>query len=38
MFKNVIVKTPGKSYINGLTTSDLGKPIMKHYLNNMKVI
>ncbi|WP_186668176.1 dimethylarginine dimethylaminohydrolase family protein [Sporosarcina sp. BP05] len=26
MFKNVIVKTPGKSYLNGLTTSDLGKP------------
>jgi dimethylargininase len=26
MFKNVIVKTPGKSYVNGLTTSDLGKP------------
>lgn len=26
MFKNVIVKTPGKSYMNGLTTSDLGKP------------
>lgn len=26
MFKNVIVKTPGRSYLNGLTTSDLGKP------------
>ncbi|MET4559227.1 dimethylarginine dimethylaminohydrolase family protein [Lysinibacillus parviboronicapiens] len=26
MFKNVIVKTPGNSYINGLTTSNLGKP------------
>ncbi|NRD80079.1 N(G),N(G)-dimethylarginine dimethylaminohydrolase [Bacillus sp. BRMEA1] len=26
MFKNVIVRTPGKSYINGLTTSDLGAP------------
>ncbi|GKV57846.1 N(G),N(G)-dimethylarginine dimethylaminohydrolase [Sporosarcina sp. NCCP-2222] len=26
MFKNVIVKTPGKSYLNGLTTSDLGTP------------
>lgn len=26
MFKNVIVKSPGKSYINGLTTSDLGTP------------
>ncbi len=28
MYKNVIVKTPGKSYVNGLTTSDLGTP---HY-------
>ena len=27
MFGNVIVKTPGKSYLNGLTTSDLGKPV-----------
>jgi dimethylargininase len=27
MFTNVIVKTPGKSYLNGLTTSDLGKPV-----------
>ncbi|AQU80676.1 MULTISPECIES: arginine deiminase family protein [Planococcus] len=26
MFKNVIVKSPGKSYLNGLTTSDLGTP------------
>lgn len=26
MFKNIIAKTPGKSYINGLTTSDLGVP------------
>lgn len=26
MFKNTIVKTPGESYINGLTTSDLGTP------------
>ncbi|WP_223636671.1 dimethylarginine dimethylaminohydrolase family protein [Planococcus sp. 4-30] len=26
MFENVIVKTPGKSYVNGLTTSDLGAP------------
>ncbi|RHW36693.1 N(G),N(G)-dimethylarginine dimethylaminohydrolase [Lysinibacillus yapensis] len=25
-FRNVIVKTPGKSYVNGLTTSDLGTP------------
>ena len=28
MYKNVIVKTPGKSYLNGLTTSDLGKPVL----------
>ncbi|MBY7144517.1 N(G),N(G)-dimethylarginine dimethylaminohydrolase [Virgibacillus sp. NKC19-3] len=26
MFKNAIVKKPGESYINGLTTSDLGSP------------
>ncbi|MEY9867991.1 N-dimethylarginine dimethylaminohydrolase [Peribacillus sp. B2I2] len=26
MYKHVIVKTPGKSYVNGLTTSDLGTP------------
>ncbi|WP_432354239.1 dimethylarginine dimethylaminohydrolase family protein [Sporosarcina sp. A2] len=26
MFTNVIVKKPGKSYLSGLTTSDLGKP------------
>ncbi|KAB2338056.1 N(G),N(G)-dimethylarginine dimethylaminohydrolase [Cytobacillus depressus] len=26
MFKHTIVKTPGESYINGLTTSDLGTP------------
>lgn len=26
MFKNVIVKKPGKSYVNGLTTSNLGEP------------
>ncbi len=25
-FKNVIVKTPGESYVSGLTTSDLGTP------------
>ena len=29
MFKNVIVKDPGNSYVNGLTTSDLGKPILE---------
>ena len=32
MYKNVIVKTPGKSYLNGLTTSDLGKPDYKKLL------
>lgn len=26
LYKNVIVKTPGQSYMNGLTTSDLGTP------------
>lgn len=26
IFKNVIAKTPGKSYVGGLTTSDLGTP------------
>jgi dimethylargininase len=26
MFKKTIVKTPGESYIHGLTTSDLGRP------------
>jgi dimethylargininase len=25
-FQKVIVKTPGESYVNGLTTSDLGRP------------
>ena len=25
-FKHIIAKTPGKSYVEGLTTSDLGKP------------
>jgi dimethylargininase len=33
MFKNVIVKTPGESYINGLTTSDLGTPILEKALD-----
>lgn len=32
MFKNTIVKTPGESYINGLTTSDLGTPILEKAL------
>ncbi len=26
MFKNAIVKTPGKSIVNGLTTAGLGLP------------
>lgn len=29
MFKNVIVKNPGNSFVNGLTTSDLGKPVLE---------
>jgi dimethylargininase len=33
MFKNVIVKTPGKSYLNGLTTSNLGKPVYEKLLD-----
>ncbi len=43
MYKHVIVKTPGKSYLNGLTTSDLGKPnydkLMEqhgHYIEALK--
>nr|WP_263323603.1 arginine deiminase family protein [Neobacillus sp. Marseille-Q6967] len=32
MFKNTIVKTPGESYVNGLTTSDLGQPILEKAL------
>jgi dimethylargininase len=32
MFKHTIVKTPGESYINGLTTSDLGRPILEKAL------
>lgn len=32
MFKNTIVKQPGESYINGLTTSDLGSPILEKAL------
>ncbi len=27
MFTNAIVKAPGKSYLDGLTTSDLGQPV-----------
>ncbi|OLS37249.1 N(G),N(G)-dimethylarginine dimethylaminohydrolase [Bacillus sp. MRMR6] len=29
MFKNTIVKIPSESYVNGLTTSDLGVPILE---------
>ncbi|MFJ7934135.1 dimethylarginine dimethylaminohydrolase family protein [Sporosarcina sp. NPDC096371] len=36
MYKNVIVKTPGVSYLNGLTTSDLGKPIFEKLLEQHK--
>ncbi|UQW97883.1 arginine deiminase-related protein [Rummeliibacillus sp. G93] len=36
MFKNVIVKTPGESYVNGLTTSDLGKPDYEKLLEQHK--
>ena len=36
MFGNVIVKTPGKSYLNGLTTSDLGKPVFETLLEQHK--
>ncbi|NHC40398.1 N(G),N(G)-dimethylarginine dimethylaminohydrolase [Bacillus sp. MM2020_1] len=32
MFKNTIVKTPGESYIHGLTTSNLGSPILEKAL------
>lgn len=36
MFTNVIVKTPGKSYLNGLTTSDLGQPVYNLLLEQHK--
>ncbi|WHY67543.1 arginine deiminase family protein [Neobacillus sp. SuZ13] len=36
MFKNTIVKTPGESYIHGLTTSDLGNPILEKALEQHK--
>ncbi len=36
LFKNVIVKTPGESYLNGLTTSDLGKPVFEKLLEQHK--
>jgi len=32
MFKNTIVKLPGATYINGLTTSNLGKPVLEKAL------
>ncbi len=36
MYTNVIVKTPGESYLNGLTTSNLGKPIYEKLLEQHK--
>lgn len=36
MFKNVIVKTPGESYVNGLTTLNLGKPDYEKLLEQHK--
>ncbi|MEH7113379.1 arginine deiminase family protein [Neobacillus niacini] len=32
MFKNTVVKIPSESYVSGLTTSDLGKPILEKAL------
>ncbi|WP_066391331.1 dimethylarginine dimethylaminohydrolase family protein [Neobacillus mesonae] len=32
MFQNTIVKRPGATYVNGLTTSDLGTPILEKTL------
>ncbi|KAB2336643.1 N(G),N(G)-dimethylarginine dimethylaminohydrolase [Cytobacillus depressus] len=32
MFKNIIVKRPAETLVNGLTTSDLGKPIFEKAL------
>ncbi|MEC5423204.1 arginine deiminase family protein [Virgibacillus sp. C22-A2] len=32
MFKQTIVKKPGRSYLNGLTTSDLGEPVFDKLL------
>jgi dimethylargininase len=32
MFKQTIVKTPGENYLNGLTTSNLGTPILEKAL------
>ncbi|MBO0586734.1 arginine deiminase family protein [Sporosarcina sp. E16_8] len=37
MFENIIVKTPGKSYLNGLTTSNLGKPVFEPLLEQHKL-
>lgn len=36
MFKRTIVKTPGKTYINGLTTSNLGAPKLEKALEQHK--
>lgn len=36
MFKDTIVKTPGKTYINGLTTSNLGAPKLEKALEQHK--
>ncbi|WP_026678864.1 dimethylarginine dimethylaminohydrolase family protein [Fictibacillus gelatini] len=36
MFKHVIVRQPGKSYVNGLTTSNLGKPDYEKLLTQHK--
>ncbi|MFL6561506.1 MAG: arginine deiminase-related protein, partial [Bacillus sp. (in: firmicutes)] len=36
MFKTTIVKTPGESFIHGLTTSDLGSPILEKALEQHK--
>lgn len=36
MFKNTIVKLPGETYINGLTTSNLGTPILDKALKQHK--
>ncbi|WP_066319786.1 dimethylarginine dimethylaminohydrolase family protein [Bacillus sp. FJAT-29814] len=36
MFKHTIVKTPGKTYINGLTTSNLGAPKLEKALEQHK--
>lgn len=35
-FENVIAKLPGESYLNGLTTSDLGEPVFDKLLEQHK--